>query len=127
MRGIPLRNTWIGHEEADIITDIRKSRRAVRNAQQSMKHAEEDPNSTQRVNWKQKISEEKKKLILLERKHIEFQNTSRVGQLLYFEKNGGCPVELRSSKSNEQISFFLNTVTSWITEDANAGFKVRPL
>jgi len=26
-----------------------------------MKHAEEDPNSTQRVNWKQKISEEKKK------------------------------------------------------------------
>ena len=111
MRGIPLLNTWIGHEEADIITDIRKSRRAVRNAQQSMQHAEEDPNSTQRVNWKQKISEEQKKLILLERKHIEFQNTSRVGQLLYFEKNGGCPVELRSSKTNEQISVFLNIVT----------------
>jgi formyltetrahydrofolate hydrolase len=64
------------------------------------------------VNWKQKLSEEKKNLISLEHKHIEFQNASSVGLLLYFEKNGGCPVELLSSKRNEQISVFLNTVTS---------------
>jgi hypothetical protein len=111
MRGIPLRNTWIGHEEADILTNIQKSSDSLGNALQSMKHTEEDPNSTQRVNWKQKISEEKKNLISLEHKHIEFQNASSVGLLLYFEKNGGCPVELLSSKRNEQISVFLNTVT----------------
>jgi drug/metabolite transporter (DMT)-like permease len=111
MRGIPLLNTWIGHEEADIITNIRKSRRAVRNAQQSMKDAEEDHNNIERVNWKQKVSEEKENLRSLQQKHLEFQNASSVGMLRYFEEHGGCPVELRSSKRNEEISVFLNTVT----------------
>jgi hypothetical protein len=111
MRGIPLLNTWIGHEEADIITNIRKSRRAVRNAQQSMKDAEEDHNNIERVNWKQKVSEEKENLRSLQQKHLEFQNASSVGMLRYFEENGGCPVELRSSKRDEEISVFLNTVT----------------
>ena len=38
------------------------------------------------------------------------QNTSSVGLLRYFAENGGCPVELRSSKRNEEISIFLNTI-----------------
>ena len=111
MRGIPLRNTWIGHEEADILTNIQKSSDSLGNAQQSMKLAEEEPNSTQRVHWKQKLSEEEKNLISLGRKHPELQNASSVGMLRYFEEHGGCPVELRSSKRNEEISVFLNTVT----------------
>jgi hypothetical protein len=112
MRGIPLLNTWIGHEEADIITDIRKSRRAVRWAQQSIKDAEEDNDDGERTNWEQKLSEEKENLRSLQQKHLELQNASSVGLLRTFElENGGCPVELRSSKRNEEISVFLNTVT----------------
>jgi hypothetical protein len=38
------------------------------------------------------------------------QNTSTIGLLRYFEGNGGCPLELTSSKRNEQISRFLDTV-----------------
>jgi len=116
MRGIPLLNTWIGHEEADIITNIRKSRRSLRNAEQSMKDAEEDHNDSERVTWKQKVLEEKKNLSLLQQKHLKFQNASSVGLLRYFEENGGCPVELRSSKRNEEISVFLNTVVSLMQE-----------
>jgi hypothetical protein len=38
------------------------------------------------------------------------QNTSSIGLLRYFEENGGCPVELRSSKHKEQTSAFFDTV-----------------
>jgi len=41
---------------------------------------------------------------------VATQNTSMVGLLRYFEENGGCPVELRSSKRNEQISAFVDIV-----------------
>lgn len=41
---------------------------------------------------------------------VAAQNTSSVGLLRYFEENGGCPVELRSSKHNEQISAFFDRV-----------------
>jgi hypothetical protein len=41
---------------------------------------------------------------------LALENTSSVGLLRYFEENGGCPVELRSSKRNEQISAFVDTV-----------------
>lgn len=44
------------------------------------------------------------------RNDVAQQNTSMVGLLRYFEENGGCPVELRSSKRNEQISAFVDTV-----------------
>jgi len=69
MRGIPLLNTWVGHEENE-------------------------------------------KLKLIQQEHLRIQNTSSVGLLRYFEENGGCPVELRSSKSQEQISIFLKTALS---------------
>ena len=112
IRGIPLLNTWLGHDEADLITIIRKSRRAVRWAQQSIKDAEEDNDDGERTNWEQKLSEEKENLRSLQQKHLELQNASSVGLLRSFElENGGCPVELRSSKRNEEISVFLNTVT----------------
>ena len=111
IRGIPLLNTWLGHDEADIITSIRKSRRAVRWAQPSIKDAEKDNGDGERTNWEQKLSEEKEKLRSLQQKHLELQNASSVGLLRSFEENGGCPVELRSSKRNEEISVFLNTVT----------------
>jgi len=58
MRGIPLLNTWVGREEANL------------------------------------------------------KNASKVGLLRNFEENGGCPVELRSSKRTEEVSVFINTVTS---------------
>lgn len=81
-----------------------------------MKDAEEDHNDSERVTWKQKVLEEKKNLSLLQQKHLKFQNASSVGLLRYFEENGGCPVELRSSKRNEEISVFLNTVVSLMQE-----------
>jgi hypothetical protein len=112
IRGIPLLSTWLGlSDEAAIITSIQESRRSVRNTQQSIKDAEEHDDNGERATLEQKLSKEEDHLRSMQEKLLILQNASRVGQLLLFVENGGCPVELRSSKKNEEISVFLNTVT----------------
>jgi hypothetical protein len=90
---------------------LRLGGRRTRASQLSIKDAGEHHDNSERATLEQKLSKEMENLRSLEEKLLILQNASRVGQLRLFVENGGCPVELRSSKKNEEISVFLNTVT----------------